>query len=112
MNLKAPITSQNIPKSNLPRNRSIRVCERQNLTYQQQVEIIDFYHKTEGYLNLVKMVEHLRKDLPHQIGLDGDSMRLDVHPDVYWIIDALSRDPPTEELPSDEQLLQGAHVQV
>ncbi|EUC58281.1 tigger transposable element-derived protein, partial [Rhizoctonia solani AG-3 Rhs1AP] len=54
--------------------------------------------------------EAIRKDLLDQIGLGSDGMQLDVHPDVYRMIDALSQDPPTEELQTDEQILQAVHV--
>ncbi|EUC54941.1 tigger transposable element-derived protein, partial [Rhizoctonia solani AG-3 Rhs1AP] len=55
--------------------------------------------------------EVIQRDLLCQIGLVDDGMRLDVHPDVYRMVDALSRDPPTEEPLTDEGLLQAAHIQ-
>ncbi|CCO28377.1 Tigger transposable element-derived protein 6 [Rhizoctonia solani AG-1 IB] len=56
--------------------------------------------------------ETVRKDLLHSIGLDSDRMRIDVHPDVYRMINALSQDPPTEEPLSDEQLLQSTRPHI
>ncbi|KAG8702072.1 hypothetical protein FRC11_011701, partial [Ceratobasidium sp. 423] len=57
-----------------------------------------------------KELEQIRIELLKEIGLPTDHIDPTVHPDVYHMIDALSQNPPTEELLNDKQLLEEAFL--